>query len=59
MWCLLNQLRKDNPLLSVPNCIITPHISWAPIEARRRLMKLTADNIRHYLMGEPINVVNA
>lgn len=52
-------IKKDNPLLSAPNCIITPHISWAPIEARRRLMSLTADNIRHYLLGEPINVVNA
>ena len=52
-------IKKDNPLLISPNCIITPHISWAPIEARRRLMKLTADNIRHYLKGSPINVVNA
>ncbi len=52
-------IKEDNPLLSAPNCIITPHISWAPIEARRRLMSLAADNIRQYLMDEPINVVNA
>lgn len=51
-------IKNDNPLLKSPNCIITPHISWAPMEARRRLMKLTADNIGHYLMGKPINVVN-
>ena len=52
-------IKKDNPLLKAPNCIITPHISWAPIEARRRLMELTADNIRHFVQGNPINVVNA
>lgn len=52
-------IKKDNPLLKAPNCIITPHISWAPIEARQRLMELTIENIRHFIQGNPINVVNA
>jgi len=51
-------VRADNPLLGAPNCIITPHIGWAPIEARRRMMGLLADNIRQFQAGVPINVVN-
>lgn len=51
-------IRDHNPLLCAPNCLITPHISWAPIEARRRLMKLAAENLTHYIKGHPINVVN-
>jgi glycerate dehydrogenase len=51
-------IKKDNPLLKAPNCLITPHISWAPIEARRRLMQLAADNLSCFLSGDPINVVN-
>jgi glycerate dehydrogenase len=47
-----------NPLLSLPNCIITPHIAWAPREARIRLMKLTVENLRSYLAGKPVNVVS-
>lgn len=49
---------KDNPLLSARNCIITPHIAWAPKEARLRLMDITIENIKHYLAGKPQNVVN-
>jgi len=48
----------DNPLISAPNCIITPHIAWATREARQRLMSATAANIRAFLAGKPINIVN-
>lgn len=50
--------QKDNPLLSAPNCIITPHIAWASFEARSRLLKITCDNIQSFLAQNPINVVN-
>lgn len=48
----------DNPLLDAPNCIITPHMAWAPIETRQRILDVTVQNIRGYLNGVPINVVN-
>ena len=48
----------DNPLISAPNCIITPHIAWATREARQRLMAAVATNIRAFLAGKPINIVN-
>ncbi|MBQ9421817.1 MAG: D-2-hydroxyacid dehydrogenase [Lachnospiraceae bacterium] len=51
-------VRADNPLLKAKNCIITPHISWAAKESRRRIMDVTADNIRAFLEGTPVNVVN-
>jgi glycerate dehydrogenase len=51
-------IRSDNPLLKAKNCIITPHIAWASLEARRRLMKTTAENIGAFLKGNPQNVVN-
>lgn len=47
----------DNPLLTAKNCIITPHIAWATLEARQRLMVITVDNVRSFLDGNPINVV--
>lgn len=49
---------KNNVLLSAKNCIITPHIAWAPKEARQRLMQTTIKNLKSYLNGNPINVVN-
>ena len=49
----------DNPLLAAPNALITPHIAWAAVEARRRLMATTAENIAAFQAGSPINVVNA
>ncbi|MBR1781599.1 MAG: D-2-hydroxyacid dehydrogenase [Oscillospiraceae bacterium] len=48
----------DSPLLHAKNCIITPHIAWAARECRQRILDTTADNIRAYLSGAPINVVN-
>lgn len=49
---------SDNPLLSAPNCYITPHIAWATYEARMRLMEILKDNIHAFIYGTPINVVN-
>lgn len=49
---------SDSPLLSAPNCIITPHMAWAPIEARQRILDITVENIRGFLEGRPTNVVN-
>lgn len=51
-------IKADNPLLSAKNCIITPHISWATKDARQRIMDITADNIRAWAEGNPVNVVN-
>ncbi len=48
----------SNPLLTAKNCIITPHISWAAVEARGRIVDITAENIRRFLTGNPQNVVN-
>ena len=49
---------KDNPLLTAKNCIITPHIAWAARESRQRLMRTAAENVRTFLAGKPVNVVN-
>ncbi len=49
---------RDCPLCGIDNCIITPHIAWAPMETRIRLMGIVCDNIRAYLSGSPVNVVN-
>ena len=51
-------IKADNPLLKAKNCIITPHISWAPKESRQRIMDITADNVKSFLAGSPVNVVN-
>lgn len=48
----------DNPLLSAPNCIITPHVAWYAREARQRLMQIAADNLKAYQTGNPVNTVN-
>ena len=49
---------KSNPLLSAPNIRITPHISWATEEARRRLLEISEENLRAFLAGHPQNVVS-
>ena len=51
-------IRGDNPLLTAKNCIITPHISWASKEARERIMACTEQNVRAYVVGSPVNVIN-
>ncbi|WP_315265810.1 D-2-hydroxyacid dehydrogenase [Selenomonas noxia] len=51
-------IRADNPLLHAPNCIITPHISWATKEARERIMQTTADNVKSFMAGKRAHVVN-
>ncbi|HEY8889916.1 MAG TPA: D-2-hydroxyacid dehydrogenase [Clostridium sp.] len=51
-------INADNPLLQAKNCIITPHISWAPVESRQRLMDIAVDNLVKFLSAEPVNVVN-
>ena len=51
-------ISDSNPLLSAKNCLITPHISWAPKESRQRIMDCTEENIRCFLAGKPQNVVN-
>ncbi len=50
--------RPDNPLLGARNCLITPHIAWATHSARSRLMGIAVDNLRAFLAGQPVNVVN-
>lgn len=51
-------IRGDNPLLKAKNCIITPHISWAPKESRQRIMDCAVENVKAYLQGAPVHVVN-
>ena len=51
-------IREDNPLLRAKNCLITPHISWAPKEARERIMTISAENLKAFAEGHPIHVVN-
>ncbi len=50
--------REDNPLLKADNCIITPHIAWAPKEARERLLNIAVDNLEGYLAGRVQNKVS-
>jgi len=51
-------IRSDNPLLRAKNCIITPHISWASRESRQRLMDIAVENLRQFMNGTPVHVVN-
>jgi len=51
-------IAEENPLLHCPNCIITPHMAWAPVESRQRLLNTVVENIRSYLEGTPQNAVN-
>jgi len=51
-------IQRSDPLLSAPNCYITPHIAWAPLAARQRLINVSVDNLRAFIDGKPINRVN-
>ena len=51
-------IKADNPLLKAKNCLITPHISWAAQAARQRIMDITVSNVKSFLDGAPVNVVN-
>ena len=51
-------IEVSNPLLSAPNCIITPHMAWAPVESRLRLLDCTVQSIEGFLAGKPVNTVN-
>lgn len=51
-------IQEDNPLLHAPNCIITPHLAWVPKETRQRLIDFAIENLRAYLAGEPVHVIN-
>jgi glycerate dehydrogenase len=51
-------IKGDNPLLKAKNCIVTPHISWASKESRQRLMDIAVNNLRAFIDGKPVNVVN-
>ena len=48
----------DCPLLNCPNCVLTPHIAWAPKETRKRLLDIAYENFKAWIDGHPINVVN-
>ena len=50
-------MAKDCPLFGAKNCVITPHIAWAPLTTRQRLLGIVAENLRKYLRGTPVNVV--
>ena len=48
----------DNSLLTAPHCLITPHLAWAAKASRQRLMDAVVENVRAFLDGSPVNVVN-
>lgn len=50
--------KKDNPILTAKNCLLTPHIAWAGYETRKRLIDLLEENLKAFLNGHPQNVVN-
>lgn len=51
-------MADSNPLLGAPNCILTPHMAWAPIESRQRIMDCTVKSVKAFLDGKPVNTVN-
>ncbi|MCR5724739.1 MAG: D-2-hydroxyacid dehydrogenase [Treponema sp.] len=55
---LTEPMSPDNPLYKAPNCLLTPHIAWAPKETRERLLGIATENIKAFIAGKPKNVVN-
>ena len=55
---LQEPMNADCPLLKAKNCVITPHIAWAPLETRKRLQGIAEENLKAWLSGQPINVVS-
>ena len=51
-------MSKNSPLLGIKNCIITPHIAWAPLETRKRLQGIAYENLKAWINHNPQNVVN-
>ena len=51
-------MKKENPLFNCSNCVITPHIAWAPLETRTRLLNIAYNNFTAWINGKPENVVN-
>ena len=51
--------RPDNPLVNARNCYLTPHIAWATVEARQRLIAICMENVRAFIEGHPVNVIHA
>ena len=49
--------KADNPLLSQPHAYLTPHVAWATLEARKRLMDICVNNVAAFVSGKPINEV--
>lgn len=54
----IEPMARDCPLFGIENCIITPHVAWAPMETRERLLEIVCGNIRAFISGKPVNVVN-
>ena len=51
-------MKQGNPLLTAKNCVITPHVAWAPVQTRKRLLDIAADNLKKFMDGTPQNTVN-
>ncbi|TWT68355.1 D-2-hydroxyacid dehydrogenase [Crateriforma conspicua] len=51
-------MKADHPLMGLDRCIITPHVAWATVQARRRLIDTVTDNVRQWIHGDAVNVVN-
>ena len=54
----IEPIPESNPLLTAPNCILTPHMAWAPMESRKRILSCTTESIEGFLAGKPVNTVN-